>query len=392
MNIFKKKKEEQRTSGAFLTTKEAYDMLCCEGYTRLDRNPEIITACHRIADLVSSMTIYLMSNTEKGDVRIKNELSRHIDIYPNKYMTRKSWMHTIVMNMLLYGDGNAVVIPNTNNGILGDLVPVDPSSVSFIPDGYGYKILISGQEVNPDDVMHFVLNPDSHYSWKGQGFTASIKEVANNLKQARATEKGLLSAPKPSVIVKVDGLIDEFSSPEGRKKLLDEYIKTSEDGEPWLIPAEQFGIDQVRPLTIADLAIKDTVELNKKTVASILGVPSFLLGVDSYNAQEWDNFISSTIKSIAQEIEQEMTRKLLLSQKWYFKFNVSSLYSYDLQKIASVYKDLRAIGIVTGNEVRDKLGMSRMEGLDELVMLENYIPTDKLGEQNKLSQEEENAE
>lgn len=377
------------TSVAFLTSTDAYDVLCCNGYTRLDKNPEILTGCRKIAELISSMTIHLMANTEKGDKRIINELSRQVDITPNKYLTRKTWMDAIVMNLLLYGSGNSIVIPKTENGILGDMVPVDPYSVSFIPDGYGYTVNISGKLYDPADLLHFVLNPDPHYPWKGQGVTAAVKDVANNLKQAAATEKGFMESKwKPSVIVKVDGMTDEFSSPDGRKKLLESYIATSEAGEPWMIPADQFAVEQIRPLSLADLAIKDTVELNKRTVASILGVPPFVLGIGTYNAKEWDNFISSTIRSFARLIEQELTKKLLISQKWYWKFNMASLYSYDLKTTADVYSNLFVRGIVDGNEVRERLSMSPRDGLDELVILENYIPLDKVGDQMKLKQEE----
>lgn len=377
------------TSVAFLTSADAYDVLCCNGYTRLDKNPEILTGCRKIAELISSMTIHLMANTEKGDKRIVNELSRQVDITPNKYLTRKTWMDAIVMNLLLYGSGNSVVIPKTENGILGDMIPVDPYSVSFLPDGYGYTVNISGKTYDPADVLHFVLNPDPHYPWKGQGVTAAVKDVANNLKQAAATEKGFMESKwKPSVIVKVDGLTDEFSSPKGRKKLLESYISTSETGEPWMIPADQFSVEQIRPLSLADLAIKDTVELNKRTVASILGVPPFVLGIGTYNAKEWDNFISSTIRSFARLIEQELTKKLLISPKWYWKFNMASLYSYDLKTTADVYSNLFVRGIVDGNEVRERLSMSPRDGLDELVILENYIPLDKVGDQMKLKQEE----
>ncbi len=394
--LFERKRKQKSPSqkrSVFLANPDIYDTICCSGYTRLDKNPEIMAGCRRIAELISTMTIHLMSNTDNGDKRIINELSRKVDITPNRFMTRKTWVEAIVMNLILYGSGNSVVQPLTSNGNLGDMIPVDPATVTFLPDGYGYKISINGTEYNPDNLLHFVFNPDSHYPWKGKGITAVAKDVANNLKQAAVTEKSFMESKwKPSIIVKVDGMIDEFSGAKGRKKLLEEYVETDEVGTPWVIPADQFEIEQIKPLSLSDLAINETVEIDKKTVASILGVPPFVLGVGTYNAKEWDNFISSTIRPIVRGIEQEMTRKLLISPKWYWRFNMASLYSYDLKTTADVYSNLYVRGIVDGNEVREKLSMSPREGLDGLVILENYIPLDKVGDQLKLKQEETNEE
>ncbi len=389
--IFPWKKRETAPSGkvAFLISDEAHEILCVPGYTSLDRCPEVVTACRRIAELVGSMTIHLMANTERGDIRITNELSRVIDIDPMPNMTRSGWMQAIVMNLLLYGKGNSIVIPHTYKGLLKSLEPISAERVSFVPEGYrDYKVQIDGVTRNPQDLLHFTYNPDKLYLWKGTGINISLRDITKNLAQAQATQNAFMSSKwKPSIIVKVDGLTDEFASPEGRQKLLDSYVKPAKDGDPWLIPADQFQVEQVRPLTLADLAINDTVELDKRTVAAVLGVPPFLLGVGEYNRQAWNSFVQNTVRPIAIAIQQEMTKKLILSPKWYLKFNVRSLLDWDLQTVYTVFGGLSDKGIVTGNEVRDIIGMSPMDGLDELRILENYIPSDMIGQQKKLIQD-----
>lgn len=389
---YKKKNQTQKRSSQtfFLTSDEAWKVLCSSGYRSLDKNPEIIAGCLRIAELISTMTIYLMSNGDRGDERIINELSRKVDIEPTSNMTRKAWMNAIVMNLLLYGDGNSIVIPHTRKGYLRDLEPISAERYSFVNETYtDYQVLIDTKTYRNSDILHFTLNQDKTYLWKGQGFRIALKDVADILRQAKSTEKAFMESKfMPSLIIKVDALTDEFSSPEGRQKLLDDYIETGEKGRPWMIPAEQFSVEQVKPLTLSDLAINETIELDKRTVASILGIPPFVLGVGEYKKDAWNSFISNTIRPIAKGIEQELTRKLLLNPKWYFKFNIASLMDYDLQTLADVYGKLSDRGFVTGNEVRDRIGMSPKDGLDELRVLENYIPYDMAGLQKKLLQEE----
>lgn len=357
------------------------------GYTTMDNMPEVVSACFRVAQLISSMTIYLMANTENGDVRINNELSRKIDIEPHKNMTRSTWMTAIMMNLLLYGDGNSIVYPHTNGGLLGDLEPISPDRVGFlrVVGTSDYYVTIDNQRYAPSELLHFVMNPRKDFPFIGCGFRQTLKQVVETLAQAQATTKGFMQSKwKPSIIVKVDAMTDEFASPEGRKRLLDDYIGTEEVGAPWLIPAEQFSVEQIRPLSLSDLAVNDTVTLDKKTVAAVLGVPPFVLGVGEYKQDEWNSFISNTIRPIAQSIEQEMTRKLIVSPRMFLAFNMSKLYSYDLKTLSDVYGGLYDKGIVTGNEVREKLYMQPKETLDKLIVLENYIPVDKIGEQKKL--------
>lgn len=390
MSIFDRFKPKEKRSGGNVAFFMG-DEICCAGYTSLDHNPEIMTAVRRIAELIGSLTIHLMSNTANGDVRIVNELSRKIDIDPMPTMTRSWWMQNIVQTMLLNGRGNSIVVPHTYNGIIQSLEPIAAERVSFEPIGYrDYRVVIDGKAKDPANLLHFAFNPDPHYLWMGRGINISLKDVANNLKQAQATTDAYLSSEwKPSIIVKVDALTDEFASPEGRQKLIESYVKPAVPGQPWLIPAEQFSVEQVRPLTLADLAIKDTVELDKRMVAAVLGVPAFLLGVGEYSKTEWNGFVQNTIRPLVIMLQQELTKKLILSPNWYLKFNILSLMDWDLNTLYTVFGGLADRGIITGNEVRDRLGMSPLDGLDELTVLENYIPVDQVGNQKKLIQENE---
>lgn len=377
----------QKRSAVMLCNPGGWEDVLCAGYTPLNKNPEIVSAVDTLARLVASMTICLMQNGDSGDNRIYNELSRKLDINPNNYMTRYSFIYWIVRTLLLEGNGNTVVYPKTENGYLRELIPIPPDFVSFIPDGmWGYQVYIAGQRYDPDEVLHFVLNPSSYYPWMGEGLMATLKDVAGNLHQASKTERGFMQSKwKPSLIVKVDGLTEEFANPEGREKLLNSWVTSNEAGAPWLIPSEQFSVEQVRPLSLADLALSDMVELDKRTAAAVVGVPAFVMGVGNFSRDEWNNFIRGKVMSVALILQQEMTRKLLYSPDWYVRFNPRSLYNYDLKDLSAVADDQFVRGIMTGNEVRDWLGLSPMDGLDELVILENYIPRGMIGDQAKLN-------
>lgn len=366
-----------------------------DSYVPLARNPDVVTAVNKIADLVSNMTIHLMENTDKGDIRIKDGLARKIDINPCKHMTRKSWIFKIVRDLLLYGDGNSVLHveyePVTD--YISNLRPFPMREVSFQTDKDSYVISFRGEKYSPDEVVHFVINPAPDILYIGTGFRVTLTDVVQSLNMATKTKKSFMNGKNiPSLIVKVDSSSAELDSEQGRERIAEKYLSTSRVGAPWIVPEALLDIQQVKPLSLTDIALNESVELDKRTVAGLLGVPAFILGVGEFNKTEYNNFVNTTVMSIATTITQTLTRDLLLSSNRYFKLNPRSLFSYNITELSAVAQQMANSAAMRRNEWRDWLGMAPDSEMEELIVLENFLPQEKLGDQNKLKGgEEENA-
>ncbi len=396
MGIFDKlfKRGKSQTMSTSFGNSDLGIMYDGDGYIPLARNPDVIMAVNKIADMVSNMTIQLMENTESGDVRIKDGLARKIDINPCDHMTRKSWIFKIVRDLLLFGDGNSVlhVEYDPMTDYISNLRPFPMSEVSFKSNDLTYMIHFRDTDFNPDEVVHFAINPDPDRPYIGTGFRFALKDIVRNLNMATQTKKGFMNGKNiPSLIIKVDSSSEELGTVEGREKIAKKYLTTSQSGEPWIVPEALLEVEQVKPLSLNDIALNESVEIDKKTVAGMLGVPAFVLGVGDFNKEEYNNFVNTTIMSIATTITQTLTRDLLTSTTRYFKFNPRSLYSYDITELSTVAQQMTNSAAMRRNEWRDWVGMTPDPEMDEIIVLENYLPQGELGNQNKLNKEGGNA-
>lgn len=357
------------------------------GYTPIWQTPEVSACVAEYAELISNMAIHMMANTDRGDVRVRNGLSRMIDVTPNRIMTRKQWIYHMVTVLLTTGDGNYIALPQyTREGLLSEIVPVPPSAISLVQDGDGYRIEIGGVSYRPDEVIHVAINPDPEQPWRGRGWRIGLRDVVDSLAAANDARTGLMRSPSPALIIKVDGLSDELDTEEGRASIRAKYFEAKDKSAPWVIPAEVFDVTQVKPLSMTDLAIRDNLELDMRKVAAVCGVPAFRLGLGNYNGDEQANFVNTKIMHVAQAIQQELTRKLLYSEDMYFRFNPRSLYNYRLPDLISAGGQMVDRMALRRNEWRDWAGLTPDDEMDELLALENYIPVARLGDQKKLGE------
>jgi HK97 family phage portal protein len=391
--LFKKKsqKREIKTSPVGLWLQGNED-ITPPGYISVTKNEEVKKCIHKIADLVSSMTIMLMENGEDGDIRLKNELSKKIDVNPNKFMIRKNFIYKVVSDMIIHG--NSVVSPKLSEGLLDNLTIWDMSGISFgQDDDESYYIRKGIKKINPDEVLHFVLIPDDTLHFKGQGFIPIVKETILNILQAQATKTSFLKSKwRPSLIINVDTDVEAMQIKEEREKILNSYVSDTSQGEPWIIPAGEISVSQIKPLSLQDLNIMEGLTLDKRSIASAFGVPPYMVGVGTFNKDEYNNFINSVVMPISKIIEQELSKKLVFNPRWYFKFNSKSLIQYDLGELTSHVKEMVSSGLINRNEGRNNFDYSPVAGLNDYVVLENYIPISEVGNQKKLGGGDENNE
>lgn len=371
-----------------LCSDAAWNVLVGDGYKPVAKCPEVQMCINEYARSIAMMTIHLMQNTGQGDVRVKNGLSRKVDISPAPHMGRTNMMYMLVRQMM--ATGNAVVYPETRGGMLEWLHPLAPTQYQMIDREDGYEVrLASGKALSSDEVINLVYNPDPERPWRGMGVTVDVQDMVKCIRQANSTRTALMESPTPSIIIKVEGLTGDLTEPELREAMADKYIKQTKNGLPWMIPAEAMSVETVKPLSITDLAIKDNLELDKRAVAAMLGVPPYSVGIGGYDGGEANAFVKTKLMFVAQVIEQELTHKLLLREDWFFRLNKRSLMAYSIADLSSVGAAMVDRMAMSRNEWRDWMDLPPDAQMDELLALENYIPANRLGDQKKLEGGEE---
>lgn len=366
-----------------LCSDDAWNVLVADGYKPVAKCPEVQMCINEYARSISMMTVHLMQNTDKGDVRVKNGLSRKVDIAPAPHMGRTNLMYMLVRQMM--ATGNAVIYPEYKGGMLEWLDPLAPTQYQMIDKADGFEVLLpGGKRLASDEVINLVYNPDPERPWRGLGVTVDVQDMVKCIRQANSTRTALMESPTPSIIIKVEGLTGDLTEPELREAMADKYIKQTKNGLPWMIPAEAMSVETVKPLSITDLAIKDNLELDKRAVAAMLGVPPYAVGIGEYKNEEANAFVKTKLMFVAQIIEQELTSKLLLRDDWFFRLNKRSLMAYSIAELSSVGAAMVDRMAMSRNEWRDWMDLPPDERMEEMLGLENYIPIDRLGDQKKL--------
>ena len=136
----------------------------------------------------------------------------------------------------------------------------------------------------------------------------------------------------------------------------------------------------------ADAEFIATRKFQKNEIATILGIPSFMInemdGSTYSNVEQMGiEFVTYGIGSWIEKIEQEYRRKLLKDNEkrdFYFKHNVDRLLRTDVKTKGEYYRLMTDIGAYTINDVLELEDRNSIEGGEERYVQINRIPIDDI--------------
>lgn len=321
----------------------------------------------------------------------KREISRGSNLWtllhdsPNALMTPFEFYRALLLDLILRGNGYAVVDRNSSGEVVA-MFPISADQVTVqtveksenqIEIVYEYKLNGVPYQFAPERILHLKgmgkgLIGLSNLEFMRPNLDESIKMQENSalLFGNGSSAKGILT---------VDHNLDDTA----RKKLAKKYsgIQLYNESGLWILPADM-RYQQVS-LSPADTELLESRRFSVEEICRWFGVPEVLINGSSDKVEEaMDLFYKTTIRPLAINIEQAVRKSIFTAdqrEKFTCEFNLDAMLRASLSSRAEVYAKMVQNGLKTRNECRELENDAPLDGGDGLTVQNNLVPIDQLG-------------
>lgn len=321
----------------------------------------------------------------------KREISRDSNLWtllhdsPNALMTPFEFYRALLLDLILRGNGYAVVDRNSSGEVVA-MFPISADQVTVLTVEKSenqieivYEYQLNGQQYqfSPERILHLKgmgkgLVGLSNLEFMRPNLDENIKMQENSalLFGNGSSAKGILT---------VDHNLDDTA----RKKLAKKYsgIQLYNESGLWILPADM-RYQQVS-LSPADTQLLESRRFSVEEICRWFGVPEVLINGSSDKAEEaMDLFYKTTIRPLAINIEQAIRKSIFTPdqrEKYTCEFNLDAMLRASLSSRAEVYAKMVQNGLKTRNECRELENDAPLDGGDGLTVQNNLVPIDQLG-------------
>jgi len=330
------------------------------------------------------------------------EISLVEEFFDDPNANNETFEHILrkVLRDVLEIDAGTIVKVFDKNKQLREIYAVNGATILIKTDKHGvlekyYQYSFSGGmqpiEFGKDEIIYMKLNPrtDSPYGYSPlQSVLDIVKTLVLSITQTKLYfEEGNI----PPGIIALTGMSQEDF--ERFKEYWEEEIKDKKHKLPAVNVDAKF---IPFSFTLKDLQFLETQEWFSRLVMSAYGVPPSLLGfTDTVNKATSENqtynFMATTIMPLVRLVEYHINHELIwphLSERVQLKFTPPEDY-LEAQRKSEINKTYLTLGVLTINEVRQKMGLDPVPWGDEPFDLKTFAQLGYLTPQLEPTTEEE---
>ena len=370
-----------------------YKSYAKEGY---QQNAVVFKCVNEISNAAASINFKVY----QGDVELEQHPLLTLLNKPNPIQAGNEYFQSLYAYILL--SGNSYAISSTAGGVPTELHLLRPDRVQIIPSNTaipkGYNYMLNGKVVKTYDadpftgqseVKHFkTWNPLDDYLGMSPLMAASIDVDQHNL-IAKHNIALLVNGARPSgaVIFKPTDTSGNpvMMSDIQRKQVKDDLDRrmsgTNNSGKPMLLEGD-FDWKEIG-MSPRDMDFLQNKHMAAKDIALCFGIPSQIIGIP--DSQTYSNIqearlamYEETIIPLAMRVCNDLNEWLAPS----FGDNIKIDYDYDsipamVERRKRVYENVVAAvgaGVITRNEARDRLGLTPIDGGDDIYIAANLFP------------------
>lgn len=317
--------------------------------------------------LISGVAMQLPLRQKRGDEIVDPPARIITNPTPGPNRTAADWIDEYISDVLLYGNYAALIGPVDSTGWPVSLIPLDVTTVSVARDPATWQPVYALTGVDDylpaDRIFHVAIDKRSG-ELTGRGIlpTMSAAIAASLAADAYAGQYFTSSAVPSGVITDSRPNLTQDQATELKQKWMQAVAGTR---VPVVIPSST----SFQPLaTDADKAqLVQARQWDATMVAMILGVPPFLLGIETQrhtytNAEsEFGRFITTTMMRLLTPLESQLTAQCLPGGNR-AEFWTGALLRADTTTRANAAVSLYGAEIITLEEARSLAGFPAAGG------------------------------
>lgn len=352
-----------------------------------------------ISDTISKLPFFVMNDKTKEHVD-RPDIYNLLNLSPNAILNGQQFKKLWVANMLLTGNG--YVVPtwkglkvtelNIYDKELVQISQTDMSKIIYVVRNPFTKV---EKKLRYDEIIHLkAYSTDGITGISPLTFARLTTEVG--LEQEAFQKSFYTNGGRPDGVLKTatdlsskkmpikkpDGTVEEVGMKEAMRRAWKAAHTGTDNRFDIAILDNGLEYQTIAQISPADMDFVNSKTVNIEDICRFFKVPPYKLGVGkqtySNNEQASIEYITSTIIPIVTQIEQELTRKLLLDSEiqrgLVITCNVEAELRGDTNARANWYQKMEQMGVYTINEIRALENMAEVEYGDVRVIGPNYVP------------------